>query len=74
MNIKTKRIVRQELESGHVRLKNHAEFHYRPAAVGIAEIKITRNGGTDTEAFFTPAACREAAEFFTRMAHVLEAA
>lgn len=74
MNIITERIIKQRLLSGRVRLTNNAEFHYSPAGEASANIRITRFGGDDTEANFSAKACREAAEFFTRMAHVLEAA
>lgn len=72
MNINTKRVVKQTLLKGKVVLENDAEFHYQPSEKD-AFILLTKAGGIGPGAYFTADACREAAEFFTRMAHVLEA-
>ena len=71
MNINTKRVVKQTLLEGTVTLENHAVFRYKPSS-DEAFIQITKAGGMGNGAYFDANACREAAEFFTRMAHVLE--
>lgn len=73
MNINIKRVVKQPLLEGVIKLENKAEFHYEPAGKGGAHIGITKSFGEGRGAYFDANACREAAEFFTRMAHVLEA-
>jgi len=68
-----KQVTKEVLAKGRFSTHNNAEFHYSPDGRSYACVKLTQaSGGASQTVYVDYQACREAAEFFTTLAALLE--